>query len=142
MKRRRAFALGLLVVLWVVLAVFLRWFPVFPLETYFAVGVATALVSIVYGVLLLAMRESSSVALETDLAAENPRVFRQLNRLAGRLFILLGVGIIFATFWRYAWPWVALIGSGAVVSVVSSSRLRYERDEADDDPSHNRERGI
>jgi hypothetical protein len=140
LKRHTALDLGLLVVLWVVLVVVLRWFPVLRLETYVATGVATALVSIVYGVLLLAVTESSSVAFEADLAAENPRVFRQLNHLAGRLFLLLGAGIVFATFWQYAWPWVALIGSGAVFSVMSYSRLRYERGEAHDDPSDNRER--
>jgi hypothetical protein len=134
-------ALGLSVVVWAALVLFLRWFPVLPLETYVAVGVATALVSMVYGVLLLSVAESSSVALAADLAAENPRVFRQLNRLAGRLLILLGVGVLFATFWQYAWPWVAIIGSGAVFSVVSYSRLRYERDEAHDDPPRER-RGL
>ncbi len=142
-RTRRVLAFGLLAVLWVVLFVVLRWFPVFPLETYVAAGVATALVTIVYGVRLLNVTDVSSVALEADLAEESPRVFRQLNRLAGRLFLLLAIGIVFATFWQYAWPWVALIGFGAVFSVVSYSRLLYERGERLSDPSGNREsRGI
>lgn len=139
-RTRRVLALGLLAIIWVVFFVVLRWFPVLPLETYVAAGVATAFLSIIYGVLLLAVTESSSVALEDDLAAENPRVFRQLNRLAGRLFLLLAAGIVFATFWQYAWPWVALVGSGAVFSLESYFRLRYERGEAHDDPADSRER--
>jgi hypothetical protein len=142
-RTRRVLALGRLAILWAVSFVVLRWFPAFSLETYVAAGVATALVSFTYGVLLLAVTESSSVALEADLAAENPRVFRQLNRLAGRLFLLLAVGIVFATFWQYAWPWVAIVGSGAVFSVEGYLRLRYERGEALDDPPDYREpRGI